>query len=118
MTPVHNLDPCTAVCLDCGATNTEIDDNLVPICEKAEGPHRAGIIAVRRQLRLALHEAETAEVRLRHAEDLIVRLSREVRERKEVARELQATLDILTSPAPAAGFPTRYAHREGDAYGA
>ena len=38
-------------CLDCGAERVEIDDNLAPTCDKVVGPHRLGIMAMRRDLR-------------------------------------------------------------------
>lgn len=84
----HNPDPVTGACQDCGARREEIDDNLVPICEKITGPHRLAIIVLRREqrrLRWAAH------VNRHNA----AALTNEARECEHDERELAASADAL-----------------------
>jgi hypothetical protein len=45
-------------CADCGASHTEIDDNLVKVCEPIYGPHKLALFEIKRQAMSAAALAE------------------------------------------------------------
>src|ERR1700678_2013769 len=98
----HNPDPITGGCQDCGARREEIDDNLVPTCEKITGPHKTAIIVLRReQRRVAWAAREIAwaarenRQQARLAERAAAQLSEEARECEQDERELAASIQLL-----------------------
>lgn len=92
---VHNYDPMTGNCLDCGARREEIDDNLFPACEKIEGPHRLAIIAVRREATHQQWRVRHAWRNLRQAEAQAVACSQELRAAQDDERALLDSLHVL-----------------------
>ncbi len=84
------------VCLDCGVTVMEMDDNLVTSCESvAEGPNRDAIVILRREVRAANSRVERMRRDLTVSEAAIVGLSNSIREADARRRELEASLAQL-----------------------
>jgi hypothetical protein len=90
-----NLDWRTGDCLDCGATRIQIDDNLSPICEKIEGPHRLAIIAIKQALHNHRFAAEHYRWCQREAEEKTIEFGNEAIKHEKAEYELSASLKIL-----------------------
>jgi hypothetical protein len=85
--------------MDCGATREEIDDDIFPVCQKAEGPNRLAIIHTRRALWHFEAEGRDLQRRFKSLEEMIPEMHRALRENREKQAEVRASLELLQGPS-------------------